>query len=161
MKNGKAKDALADPDKKRITSIDVPAESKKRKSSAKHASAKRRAGDSTNILELETQVAESRKHYNNIAVLLSMLGGSENDEITQFDLSVAISLCRVFCRLLAGGHMNKHKNAGEKDQIVVAWLRERYHEYQDALLAVIRSGTVSQQVCVCICVFGADRLGLD
>lgn len=93
------------------------------------------------IQELENQISESRKYYNNIVTLLSMLNaGSPN-------LTVGVSLCRVFCRLLAGRQLNKPKNANEQEVILVAWLRERYQEYQNVLLTLIRNGDESQQVC--------------
>ncbi|KAI5290468.1 hypothetical protein KEM54_001474 [Ascosphaera aggregata] len=128
-------------------------ETKKRKKSSVESaepSSKRRVttidGDmiKSEIQELEGQIAESRKHYNNIVKLLSML-----DVVSGADsanLQVAVSLCRVFCRLLAGGHLNKIKGSSEQDHIVVAWLRERYQEYQDALLAILKNGAASHQV---------------
>lgn len=127
---------------------------KKRKNVAAEdatANAKRRAVASTTaeaeqakIEELENQIAESRKHYNNIATLLSML--NVGDGAKKPNLPVAVALCRVFCRLIAGGYLKVPKEATEQEEIVVAWLKERLQEYQKALLQIIRHADSSSQV---------------
>jgi U3 small nucleolar RNA-associated protein 19 len=131
--------------------------SKKRKKSVKEAveqavpSSKRRAvandqteDDQAKIEELEAQIAESRKYYNNVATLISML--NVGDSSRQPNLAVAVSLCRVFCRLLAGGNLREPNRATEQEKIVVAWLKERFQEYQKALLTIIRGADPSSQV---------------
>lgn len=96
------------------------------------------------IAELEVQISESRKYYNNIATLLSMLDVSENAQ--KPNLAVAVSLCRVFSRLIAGGNMTEASRAAEHEKIIVAWLKERCQEYQTALIAIMREGDASAQV---------------
>lgn len=131
--------------------------SKKRKKSSKEAveqavpSSKRRAvasdqteDDQAKIEELEAQIAESRKYYNNIATLISML--NVGDSSRQPNLAVAVSLCRVFCRLIAGGNLKEPNRATEQEKIIVAWLKERCQEYQKALLDIIREADPSSQV---------------
>lgn len=131
--------------------------SKKRKKSSKEAveqavpSSKRRAvasdqteDDQAKIEELEAQIAESRKYYNNIATLISML--NVGDSSKQPNLAVAVSLCRVFCRLIAGGNLREPNRATEQEKIIVAWLKERCQEYQKALLDIIREADPSSQV---------------
>ncbi|KAI5292831.1 hypothetical protein KEM55_007474 [Ascosphaera atra] len=142
------------------TSADLKIASKKRKKTGvdPDTASKRRAGakdskDTTSsststsskqkIEELEKQISESRKYYNNIAALISMLNVA--DGANKVNINVAVSLCRVFCRLLAIGQLNRVKGASEGEQMVVAWLRERYQEYQNALLVVLKEGTPSQQ----------------
>ena len=134
--------------------------SKKRKNDAKEgskpSSAKRRAvtketdGENERIQQLEDQIAESRKYYNNIVTLLSMLNGDKSSGKSS-NLDVAVSLCRVFCRLLAGGHLNKPDAASEQDLILVAWLRERYQDVQKALISLLRNGENREQVCSSRC----------
>ena len=97
------------------------------------------------IAELEVQISESRKYYNNIATLLSMLDVSENAQ--KPNLAVAVSLCRVFSRLIAGGNMTEANRAAENEKIIVAWLKERCQEYHTALIAIMREGDASAQVC--------------
>lgn len=122
--------------------------SKKRKKDDKERPAtKRRAvtkddDEQGRIQQLEDQIAESRKYYNNIVTLLSMI----NAETESPNIAVAVSLCRVFCRLMAGGHLNKPEGASEQDQILVAWLKERYQDYQKGLILMLRNGEASQQV---------------
>ncbi|KAJ5625512.1 hypothetical protein N7510_001821 [Penicillium lagena] len=125
-------------------------DSKKRKSSKHGAttSSKRRAVAENDfaerlatIQELETQIAESRKHYNNIATLISMLGAPKNP-----DLAVAVSLCRVFSRLIAAGNLTDSSRAADNEKIIVAWLKERCVEYQKALLAIMAEADAASQI---------------
>ena len=127
---------------------------KKRKSDSKTSSkpsSKRRAvaenearDESETLLELETQISESRRYYNNIATLLSMLNVEESAQSP--NLAVAVSLCRVFCRLIAGGHLAEEARAAESEQMIVQWLRERLQDYQNTLLAILKQGDPSSQV---------------
>ncbi|KAL1952545.1 hypothetical protein VTO42DRAFT_4829 [Malbranchea cinnamomea] len=120
---------------------------KRKKDGEERPATKRRAvskdadNEKARIQELEDQIAESRKYYNNIVTLLSMLHAETESPC----MIVAVSLCRVFCRLLAGGHLNKLDGASEQDQILFAWLRERYQDYQQALLLILRNGGAAQQ----------------
>ncbi|KAL2003926.1 hypothetical protein VTN02DRAFT_1622 [Thermoascus thermophilus] len=134
--------------------VDGAQGSKKRKKSLKETavpSSKRRAvaedqsEDATaKIQELENQIAESRKYYNNIATLISMLDAG--DSAKKPNLAVAVSLCRVFCRLIAGGHLTETPRAAEPEKIIVAWLKERCQEYQTALLDIIRHADPSTKI---------------
>lgn len=126
--------------------------SKKRKS-AKNGGApsKRRAVAEDNfaetlskVQELENQIAESRKYYNNIATLISMLNVEKSAK--EPELAVAVSLCRVFTRLIAAGNLTESNRAAENEKIVVAWLKERCLEYQRALRAIMREADPSSQV---------------
>ncbi|GAM33712.1 hypothetical protein TCE0_013r00818 [Talaromyces pinophilus] len=100
------------------------------------------------IEELEAQISESRKYYNNIATLISMLNvdnlSKDSEELP--NLAVAVALCRVFCRLIAGGNLQLPSKASEQEQIVVGWLKERLQEYQNALLDIIRYANSSSQI---------------
>lgn len=102
------------------------------------------ADDMAEILELEDQVSQSRKYYNNIATLIKMLNVDESDN--QPKLLAAVSLCRVFSRLIALGNLSDSSRAAENEKIIVAWLKERYQEYQKALLAILREADPSSQV---------------
>ncbi|KAJ4992052.1 cbf mak21 family protein [Stagonosporopsis vannaccii] len=82
------------------------------------------------VLQLEAQILESRRHYNNIATLLQLSKKQDNDA----PVLAAVALCRVFARLLAAGDMAKSKGMGEAEATVVAWLKERYREFLDTLL---------------------------
>lgn len=130
----------------------VPNSKKRKKESSepKQQSSKRRVvadedkEDKNKIQQLEDQITESRKYYNNIVTLLSLF-------ITEYaakspNLTAAVSLCRVFCRLMAGGQLIKSKDASEQDLILVAWLKERYQEYQNGLINILKHGEAPAQV---------------
>ncbi|KAH7408431.1 CBF/Mak21 family-domain-containing protein [Phaeosphaeria sp. MPI-PUGE-AT-0046c] len=84
------------------------------------------------ILQLEAQIVESRKHYNNIATLLqtARLPEAENEA----PILAVVALCRVFSRLLATGDMVKSKGMAEAEAVIASWLKERYKEYLDILM---------------------------
>ncbi|KAG5290778.1 CBF/Mak21 family [Histoplasma capsulatum G186AR] len=130
----------------------VPNSKKRKKESSepKQQSSKRRVvadedkEDKNKIQQLEDQITESRKYYNNIVTLLSLF-------ITEYaakspNLTAAVSLCRVFCRLMAGGQLIKSKDASEQDLILVAWLKERYQEYQNGLINILKHGEAPAQI---------------
>ncbi|GIJ90648.1 hypothetical protein Asppvi_009609 [Aspergillus pseudoviridinutans] len=127
--------------------------SKKRKNVKERGvpSSKRRAvaetqsdGEMAKIQELEDQISESRKYYNNIVTLISMLNADGNDG--EPNLTVAVSLCRVFSRLMALGNLTETSRAAENEKIIVAWLKERCREYQKALVSILREADPSSQV---------------
>ncbi|EAW20188.1 ribosome biosynthesis protein NOC4 [Aspergillus fischeri NRRL 181] len=114
-------------------------------------SSKRRAvaetqsdGEMAKIQELEDQISESRKYYNNIVTLISMLNADGNEG--RPNLAVAVSLCRVFSRLMALGNLTETSRAAENEKIIVAWLKERCREYQKALVSILREADPSSQV---------------
>jgi U3 small nucleolar RNA-associated protein 19 len=84
------------------------------------------------ILQLEAQILESRKHYNNIATLLQL--ARQSDAENEAPILAVVALCRVFSRLLATGDMVKSKGMGEAEAVIASWLKERYKEYLDVLL---------------------------
>jgi U3 small nucleolar RNA-associated protein 19 len=84
------------------------------------------------ILQLEAQILESRKHYNNIATLLQL--ARQPDAEHEAPILAVVALCRVFSRLLATGDMVKSKGMGEAEGVVALWLKERYKEFLDVLL---------------------------
>lgn len=85
------------------------------------------------IVRLETQILESRKHYNNIATLLKLAKTSDTNDETS--ILAVVALCRVFTRLLSTGDMIKSKRMSESETMIVAWLKGRYREYTDVLLS--------------------------
>jgi U3 small nucleolar RNA-associated protein 19 len=84
------------------------------------------------ILQLEAQIVESRKHYNNIATLLQTARQSEAEN--EAPILAVVALCRVFSRLLATGDMVKSKGMGEAEAVIAAWLKERYKEFTELLM---------------------------
>ena len=88
---------------------------------------------SLQISQLEDQILESRKNYNNITKLLQYV--QIQNETRGDDIFAALSLCRVFHRLMISGNMSKSHETSKRDAIVIQWLLERYSEYKAKLLA--------------------------
>lgn len=86
------------------------------------------------ILLLESAILESKKHYNNITTLIEIARNQEEDG--EKALVAAVSLCRVFIRLLAAGNLLRKKNLPEKEVVVVHWLRDRLLEYHEVLSSI-------------------------
>jgi U3 small nucleolar RNA-associated protein 19 len=92
--------------------------------------------EQSRILLLENEILESKKNYNNIVTLIDILKNQEDD--VEDAVVAAVSLCRVFLRLLAMGKLVKKKDLAEKDLVVVRWLRDRFSDYKEALLPLLR-----------------------
>ncbi|KXX74031.1 Nucleolar complex protein 4 [Madurella mycetomatis] len=89
------------------------------------------------VQNLENEILESRKHYNNIATLIELV--QKQDEDIKTALPAAEALCRVFIRLLASGSLMKKKDVSAKDATVTQWLQDRLADYRRALLSMFRS----------------------
>ncbi|KAF2417424.1 CBF-domain-containing protein [Tothia fuscella] len=115
---------------------------KKRKRASKptrpaaKAQSKQVGNQEIRVLELENQIFESRKHYNNIVTLLSTAKESSDAGILS-----CVALCRVYARLYASGSMRKSKakakGMSEAEVVIVQWLTERLNEYVDLLLDLL------------------------
>lgn len=131
--------------------VPTAAATKKRKSARDSGSSSKRravadhepANATAEIQQLEDQISESRKHYNNIATLIGMLNA---DGEGRPNLAVAVALCRVFSRLIAAGDLGEINRASENERLIAAWLKERLREYQNALASIIRGGDSASQV---------------
>ncbi|GAB1311405.1 Maturation and nuclear export of 40S ribosomal subunits interacting protein [Madurella fahalii] len=109
------------------------AQSKKRRKSQDDDGGEREE----HIQNLENEILESRKHYNNIATLIELAQKQAEDIKTA--LAAAEALCRVFIRLLASGTLVKKKDASAKDATVTKWLQDRLADYREVLLSMFRS----------------------
>lgn len=90
------------------------------------------------ILSLEAAILESKKNYNNITTLIDIAKAADedDDEVEEKGLLATVALCRVFIRLLAAGALLRKKGMAEKDIVVVHWLRDRFAEYREVVLAL-------------------------
>lgn len=84
------------------------------------------------ILQLEAQILESRRHYNNLATLIQV--AKEHESNHESAILAAVALCRIFSRLMSGGDMTKSKGMPEAEIVIVQWLKERYKEYHTLLV---------------------------
>lgn len=94
--------------------------------------------DANDVLELENQILESRRHYNNIVQLLEYLKKPEAEDDDRSFIA-AVALCRVFCRLLAGGKMSRKQGISNDETLIIDWLRERLKEYKNLLISKLAS----------------------
>ncbi|KAI6711649.1 nucleolar complex protein 4 [Diplocarpon mali] len=119
--------------KRKRTSFDK--RSSKRARSATSESSDGEEDGQAQILLLAEEIFASKKNYNNITKLIQILG-EEGDDADKTVLA-AISLCRVFTRLMVSGDMVKKPDSTEKDAVVIKWLKERYLEYKSGLLLLL------------------------
>ena len=94
------------------------------------------------ILLLESQIVESRLHYNEINKLLEYTSARENDD--ERDIGAAVALCKVFCKLMAQGNMTATPGTPENEVKIVQWLLQRYDEYQRTLINLLRGDAQRQ-----------------
>jgi len=96
------------------------------------------------ILAIENEVIDSRKHYNSIANLLS-IARTYKEQPKNANLAV-IALCRVFCRLRARGDLEKGKHYSEAETVMVKWLEERQNDFLSVLAVQLRGKNKNAQV---------------
>ena len=129
-----------------------PGKKRKRKDVTFHASKKSRTGAvgalqevdfQDHVLQLEEKILESRTNYNSIHTLLEYL--QEHDGTEDEGIIAAVALCRVFCRLMAGGNLSKPRERSGSEATIMQWLRERMHDYEQALLRMLRNKNIRQQ----------------
>lgn len=102
---------------------------------ADHASAR--------IRKIETEVCNSRKSYNQITALICMVRQSKENDSS--GVLASLALCRIFTRLIAKGALKRQGGTFEHEEVVRAWLTERYREYQEIVLDGLRKGRHEQQ----------------
>lgn len=88
------------------------------------------------VLLLEAEILESKKHYNNITKLLDLASEDIHNEEA---LLPTVALCRVFLRLLAQGSLSRKPDQSEKEIVVIQWLKDRLAEYKKILTALLGS----------------------
>ncbi|KAF7940169.1 uncharacterized protein EAE98_000296 [Botrytis deweyae] len=127
---------------------------RKRAVSEKGPSKRARSEDSeedpqAQILLLESEIFESKKHYNNIARLIGI--ARDDSEGADASILAAVSLCRVFTKLIVVGGLQKTKETAVKDATVIQWLKERYSEYKIILLDMLsQEDTASTGLTLCM-----------
>ncbi|KAK2629422.1 hypothetical protein QTJ16_000242 [Diplocarpon rosae] len=124
--------------RKRASSATRPS---KRARSATSGSSEGEEDGQAQILLLAEEIFESKKNYNNITRLIQILGEDSAEE--ENTVLAAISLCRVFTRLMVSGDMIKQPDSTDKDAVVIKWLRERYLEYKSGLLLLLGEESVA------------------
>lgn len=109
---------------------------------------------------LESQILESRKHFNNIPTLLEYAENRSEDPKTA--RAALEALCRVFIQLLALGSLVKKKELSEKDATVVSWLRAQLLEYERVLISMFESKFLGlKALLLAMALLKAEALHLD
>ena len=114
---------------------------RKRTSATEQPTKKRRASSAeeedpnAKILLMEQGILESRKNYNDIAVLLTQAQDFKSGK-PEAMLST-IALCRIFVRLLAQGSLIAKKTLSEKETVVVGWLKGQFGQFKEVLLDLL------------------------
>ena len=97
------------------------------------------------ILELESQIRASRRHYNKLVTLLRFCWSQDlhtDDEESTF---AVVAVCRTFCRLMTSGNLSRNHGTSQNEAVVVQWLNDRYNDYKEILLNELsRNGTNNQ-----------------
>ena len=97
----------------------------------------------SHINSLEQQIINSRRHYNSLIVLIELASWNKNPSFQQHHAVVA--LCKVFCRLMAAGHLTKTKSSPGNEIIIIQWLEERLQDVHNLLLDMLLQGSQEQQ----------------
>ncbi len=130
-------------EKKRKRDSGAPSETRRVKRRVTGIESDHEADIQFEILLLENQILESRKHYNSIVTLLGY--SKEHDAEDQRDIAAAVALCRVFCRLMAAGRLTKSRETADDEVIIVQWLKKQIREYEASTLVMLFSEDISRQ----------------
>lgn len=95
------------------------------------------------ILLLEGEITQSRKHYNKITILLDYCKKYQTQSKTS--ITAAVALCRVFCRLIAIGSMSQPREMAENEKLIAQWLRAQCDSYRDSLLGILLDSNPGMQ----------------
>lgn len=137
------------PGKRKRTSSEKRPSKRARSESSESSEEEEEEDGQAHILLLAEEIFESRKNYNNITKLIQIL--KEDGDEADSAVLAAVSLCRVFTRLMVSGDMALKKGATEKDTVVVKWLKDRYLEYKSGLLLLLgEEGVSSTALDICM-----------
>ncbi|KAL8772335.1 MAG: hypothetical protein Q9209_002547 [Squamulea sp. 1 TL-2023] len=115
----------------------------KKKSRKVEGDVSRSANVEEEILLLEGEITQSRKHYNKIAILLDYCKKYRTQG--KISITAAVALCRVFLRLMALGSMIHHRDAPDTESIVVRWLQTQLISYKDTLQTILQGPNPGMQ----------------
>lgn len=130
---------MSDPTTKKRKATAAPSSSAKStsKSSKKIKSVKEpREDPQARILSLESQILESRKNYKNITTLLKLCEKNTQDGT---NVTAAVALCRVFCRLMVAEQMVKKPGMSDSEVEAIDWLKNVFKDYAAVLCSLLAS----------------------
>lgn len=89
------------------------------------------------IQTLEKRILKSRRHYNDISILLSYVRAQHGT--SNKDILAAVALGRIFTQLLDSGNMSASVGSSESEILVMKWLNQKNEDFKTALLGMITS----------------------
>ena len=92
---------------------------------------------------LEQSIGQSQKPDDQINTLLEYARDTSFER--QEDIFAVVALCRVFCRLLAVGSLNKSGASSESEVKAVQELKRKYQNFKGELLMFLRDGDIVKQ----------------
>ncbi|KAH7328877.1 CBF/Mak21 family-domain-containing protein [Stachybotrys elegans] len=119
---------------------DAPRKARRSSSSSQDSDAE---DPSAKILLMEQGILESRKNYNDIALLLKTMKQTDGNPESML---AAVALCRIFVRLLAQGALIPKKTLSEKETVVVSWLKDQLAQYRTGLLQLLQDEELAETV---------------
>lgn len=97
------------------------------------------------ILELESQIRASRRHYNKLVTLMDLCWSQESHVDDEESTLAVVAVCRTFCRLMTSGNLSKNHSTSQNEAVVVQWLNDRYSDYKEILLDALSRNDTSNQ----------------
>ena len=139
-----ARDATSsfDPGKKRKRN-DQTSQASKKRCTAAVVLPPERVDFQDRALQLEAKIHESRTNYNSIQTLLECL--HREDGLAEDKVITAVALCRVFCRLLAGGSLSKLDGSPRNEATIIEWLRQRLQDFEKNLMQMLIDQNINLQ----------------
>lgn len=131
---------MSDPGSKKRKAVAAPSATKASSRSSKKLKAVKSAAKDdkediqAQILSLESQILESKKHYNNITTLLEL---SQKKSKDGSNITAAVALCRVFCRLMVAERMIKKQGMSDAELEAADWLKTAFKEYVAVLCRLL------------------------
>lgn len=113
-----------------------------------HEGRKRRTradGDNsgTKIEELGRKIAENPlKYYTNVEKLLQMI--DLDDANAKENLVTAVTLCKVFSRLIASGHLDQGEDGSQQKRDLSEFCMRQYNNYKTTVVKLLRFASSSQ-----------------
>ena len=99
--------------------------------------------ESHQLITLENHILQSRKHYNNITKLIELAQAAQGNHSTYRLL--AVSLSRIFSRLLVSGTMKRPKEQAREEKLITDWIVAKFREYRELLLNSLRGGKIEER----------------
>jgi U3 small nucleolar RNA-associated protein 19 len=126
---------------------------RKRADDGNHSEARKRKtakhGDSvrgvSQLEDLEREIAKDPlRYHHNVDILLRLID-SDKPDATE-NLKVAVSMCRIFSRLIAAGSLEQDSNEPKSAKDIANTYLRHYKHYQTAVVKLLKLASPAQQL---------------